>query len=157
MVEADLEEGSADTTQLEALRADLLPTLPVLSMDQEDLVGAGDFWESADGSCKSGIDPDDPVDIGAYGGTCSLSFLAPVGDGTDPGDTGDGSETTSDTDSSTADDTDAAGTPDTGTSDVESTPSSVRFGLGTGCRYSAAALLLPLGVLARRRRRSGTA
>ena len=147
-------EGSGDETVDATTLEALLPALPVLSTDQTDLVGAGAAWESADGACKSGINPEDPVDIGAYGGTCSLAFLAPISDEIDPDDTGHGSGTTGDTGAPTADDTDSDGTPDTGTPDAGATPSTVRFGLGAGCRYSAAALLLPLGFLARRRRRS---
>ena len=122
--------------------------LPMLYADQLELVDAGATWESDDGTCRSNNEAEEPADIGAYGGTCSLSFLAPY-ERSSSGDTGHGSDTASDTGTPTADDSDSDDNPDAG-----ATPSTVRFGLGAGCRYSAAALLLPLGFLARRRRRS---
>ncbi|HCH61207.1 MAG TPA: hypothetical protein DFR83_00285, partial [Deltaproteobacteria bacterium] len=144
-------EGSAESqATLQDLRDALLGTLPILSTDQTDLVGAGVSWTASASTCSSNTNGD-PDDIGAYGGTCSLSLLAPIavgspGDTGATGDTGDGGTNAGDT----SGDTDDTTMPSTyandsgGPSPESSTTASTRFGFLSGCRYSAAALLLPL-------------
>lgn len=133
LLAAEAQGGAAD-----ALLADALPVLPVLSEDQTALVGAGQTWTADNSLLDCAPAEGDPVDVGAYGGPCSLSFLAPVSaeEPVQPGDSG-------------ALDTAVPGT-DLGDGAEE------RQGLlAAGCRYGSlgGALLVPLGVAARRRRR----
>ena len=129
LLAAEAQGGAAD-----APLADALPVLPVLSEDQTALVGAGQTWTADNSLLDCAPAEGDPVDVGAYGGPCSLSFLAPVSaeEPVDPGDSG------------------ALDTALPGTDGAEE-----RQGLlAAGCRYGSlgGALLVPLGVAARRRR-----
>lgn len=132
--------GTPDEDLIEALHT----VLPILYDDQEKLLDQGLGWASSDTFWSDCDGLEDDIDIGAYGGSCRLEFLAPAatddepedtGSVTEPGDSGGGVDTAS------PDDLTAAGT----------------LGFGGGCRYGfgAAVLLLPFGAaLGRRRQRA---
>ena len=128
LLAAEAQGGAGD-----ALLADALPVLPVLSEDQTALVGAGQTWTKTTvrrvRPCRRRL-----LDVGAYG-ACSLSFLAPVSaeEPVEPGDSG------------------ALDTALPGTDGADE----ARGLLAAGCRYGSlgGVLLVPLGGAARRRRR----
>lgn len=114
-----------------------LGSIPVLSTDQTDLVGAGQSWMFDDSLLDCDPTAGSSVDVGAYGGPCSLSFLAPVAS-EDPA-VPNGRD---------------SGAVDTASPGTDGGRDSSVFGLGSGCRYGgfAGVVLLPLAVALRRRR-----
>jgi len=123
----------------EILRVESLGFLPVLFTDETDLVGAGSSWALSDSLLDCAPSEEATVDVGAYGGPCSLSFLAPL--------------EVEDVDESEEQDSGALDTARPG-SDAAPAASAIP-GLGAGCRYGSVAglVVLPLGVVWRRRRR----
>ena len=138
--DADALAADADTGAPEVAAVDpgasLQAALPILYADQLDLVDGGRYWQDAearDSDDAAGCFATSQLGIGAYngGGSCTLSFLAPVVGSTEPDEE----------------------PPDTG-APAAALPDG-RLTAAGGCRWlgSASALLLPLGLLARRRRR----